>query len=180
MHTNTRSHLIIQSTTVPAKGWGGESTGMSMGRTAVVSPESGDSCEHLSQPHHIKTRHQRCACWGLEEERGTSVWREGTPGRYLILTRFPIPPTQTLCLFLYHVLSHRLPLPRFPYSTPPTSPRNGHSCPSTHQCTHHTRVHLVPMRTLQVVGRRKPPWPGVGRGERGHWELFPRGLSLFL
>lgn len=40
---------------------------------------------------------------------------------------------------------------------------------------YHTRVHTVPMHTLQVVGRRKPPWPGVGRGERGHWELSPGG-----
>lgn len=134
---------------------------MSMGRTAVVSPESGDSCEHLSQPHHIKTRHQRCACWGLEEERGTSVWREGTPGRYLILTRFPIPPTQTLCLFLYHVLSHRLPLPLFPYSTPPTSPE------MVTPALLHTSAHTTPGYTLCPCAHSR--WSGGGSPLGQEW-----------
>ena len=144
-----------------------------MGTAGVVTPESRDSYEHLSQLHHIKTKHQRCACWGLEEERGTTVWREGTPGRYLFSPAFPSHPHRPYVSSC--TTSHRLPLPRFPYSTPPTSPRNGHSCPSTHQCTCHTRVHTVPMRTHQVVRRRKPPGPGVGRGERGHRELSPGG-----
>lgn len=58
LHTNTRSHLIIQSTTVPAKGWGGERTGMSMGRTDVVSPETrtlvSTSLSHITSRQDVK------------------------------------------------------------------------------------------------------------------------------
>ena len=71
--------------------------------------------------------------------------------------------------FPFHVSLTLLPLhPQkwslLPFYTPAHTPHQG----------------TLPMRTLQVVRRRKPPWPGVGRGERGHCELFPRGLSLFV
>lgn len=111
---------------------------------------------------------------------GVLRWREGQVcgGRGLwagTYSHWLSHPTHTDLMSLPVPRPIDFPFQRFPYSTPPTSPRNGHSCPSTHQCTHHTRVHTVPMRTLQVVGRRKPPGPGVGRGERGHRELSPRG-----
>lgn len=49
-----------------------------------------------------------------------------------------------------------------------------------HTSAHTTPGYTLPMSTLQVVGRRKPPWPGVGRGERGTLGVIPQGLSLFL
>lgn len=145
---------------MPAKGWGGERTGISMGRAGVVTPESRDSCEHLSQLHHIKTRHQRCACWGLEVERGTSVWREGTLGRYLFSLAFPSHPHRPYVSSC--TTSHRLPLPTFPLLYSPYIPQKWSLLPF-----YTPSAHTTPGYTLCPCAHSR--WSGGGSPLGQEW-----------